>query len=57
MIETVTVRARGRLDPETKGTLKKFVRVSMQKLTSKDGWACAEKTQILSSVFTSLLEY
>lgn len=42
MIETVTVLAKDRLDPETKRVLKKFVRVSIQKLAGKDGWAYAE---------------
>jgi len=42
MIETITVLAKDRLDPETKRVLKKFVRISIQRLTGKDGWAYAE---------------
>jgi hypothetical protein len=43
MIEIVSVLAKNRLDPETKRVLKKFVRVSIQKLVGKDGWAYAER--------------
>ena len=43
MIETITVLAKDRLDPETKRVLKKFVRISIQRLTGKDGWAYAER--------------